>query len=35
MSSVRHAEIRGANLTGLGNRPAFTPAHQVDLDTGM
>ena len=25
----------GPNFTGLGNRLDFTPAHQVDLQTGM
>ncbi len=27
----RHAVILGPSLTGLGKRPLFTPAHQVDL----
>ena len=27
--------MRGPSLTGLGYRPLFTPAHQVDLLTGM
>ena len=35
ISSTRHAVIRGPSFTGLGNRPDFTPAHQVDLPTGI
>src|SRR5262245_10230070 len=35
ISSTRHAVIRGPSLTGRGNRPDFTPAHHVDLLTGM
>jgi hypothetical protein len=35
ISSTRQAVIRGPSLTGLGNRPDLTPAHQVDLQTGM
>ncbi len=27
--------MRGPSLTGLGKRPDLTPAHQVDLATGM
>lgn len=27
--------MRGPSLTGLGKRPVFTPAHQVDLLTGI
>lgn len=27
--------MRGPSLTGFGKRPDFTPAHQVDLLTGM
>jgi hypothetical protein len=35
ISSFRHAVMRGPNFTGAGNRPALTPAHQVERDTGM
>ncbi len=35
MSSTRHAVMRGPSFTGFGNRPLFTPAHQVDLLTGI
>src|SRR5437763_5122953 len=35
MSSAFHAVIRGLSFTGLGNRPALTPAHHVDRDTGI
>ena len=35
MSSTRHVVIRGPSLTGLGNRPDLTPAHHVDLPTGI
>jgi hypothetical protein len=35
MSPTRHAVIRGPNFTGFGYRPDLTPAHQVDLLTGM
>ena len=35
MSSTRHAVVRGPSFTGLGNRPDFTPDHQVDLQTGI
>ena len=35
MSSTRHAVIRAPSFTGLGKRPSFTPAHQVDLLTGI
>src|SRR5438477_5769328 len=35
MSSIRHAVMRGPSFTGLGYRPVFTPAHQVDLLTGI
>ena len=27
--------MRGPSFTGLGNRPSLTPAHQVDLLTGI
>ena len=27
--------MRGPSFTGLGKRPSFTPAHQVDLLTGI
>jgi hypothetical protein len=27
--------MRGPSFTGLGKRPDFTPAHQVDLLTGI
>lgn len=32
---MRHTVILGPNFIGLGNRPVFTPAHQVDFDTGI
>jgi len=35
MSSTRQAVVLGPSLTGLGKRPDFTPAHHVDLPTGM
>src|SRR5262249_52935493 len=35
ISSTRHAVTRGPILIGFGKRPDFTPAHQVDLLTGM
>jgi hypothetical protein len=35
MSSTRHAVMRGPSLTGFGYRPLLTPAHQVDLLTGI
>ena len=35
MSSSVHAVMRGPSLWGLGYRPDLTPAHQVDLLTGM
>src|SRR5262245_11522444 len=34
-SSARHAVIRGPSFTGFGYRPDLTPAHQVDLLTGI
>lgn len=35
ISSTRQAVMRGPSFrTGLGYRPDFTPAHQVDLQTG-
>src|SRR4030088_1870365 len=35
MSYTRQAVIRGPSFTGFGYRPLFTPAHQVDLLTGI
>ena len=35
ISSTRHAVIRGPSLTGWGYRPDLTPAHHVDLPTGI
>jgi len=36
MSSTRHAVILTPSvLTGAGKRPDLTPAHQVDLLTGI
>lgn len=35
MSSLRQTVIRGLSFTGCGNRPSLTPAHQVDLLTGI
>jgi len=33
ISSTHHTVVLGPNLIGLGNLPAFTPAHHVELDT--
>ena len=35
MSEHFHAVMFGASFTGFGKRPFFTPAHQVDLLTGI
>lgn len=35
MSVSRQTVTLLLNLIGCGNRPDFTPAHQVDLHTGM
>lgn len=35
ISSTRQAVVRGPSLIGLGNRPSLTPAHHVDLLTGI
>ena len=35
MSSARHAVHRADSLTGLGNRPDFTPSHQQVLPSGI
>jgi hypothetical protein len=35
MSSTRQVVIRGPSFTGWGKRPSFTPAHHVDLLTGI
>jgi hypothetical protein len=35
ISSTRHAVMRGPSFTGWGKRPVLTPAHQVDLATGI
>jgi hypothetical protein len=35
MSSTFQAVVRGPSLTGLGNRPVFTPAHHVDRPIGI
>ena len=35
MSSTRQTVIRGPSFADFGKRPVFTPAHQVDLLTGM
>src|SRR5436190_23952688 len=35
MSPTRHTVIRGPSFIGFGYRPDFTPAHQVDLLTGI
>ena len=35
MSSTRQTVVFGPSFTGLGKRPALTPAHHVDLLTGM
>ena len=34
ISEARHAVTRVLSLTGCGNFPDLTPAHQTDLDTG-
>ena len=35
MSCTRQTVVFGPSLTGFGKRPALTPAHHVDLPTGM
>ncbi len=35
MSSARQTVVIGPSLRGAGKRPVLTPAHQVDLETGM
>ncbi len=35
ISATRHAVIRFPSFTGCGKRPLLTPAHQVDLATGI
>lgn len=35
MSSTRQTVNRGPSFIGLGKRPVLTPAHQVDLETGI
>jgi hypothetical protein len=35
MSSTFQAVVRGPSFTGFGNRPALTPAHQVERPTGI
>ncbi len=35
MSSTRQAVVRGPSFTGSGKRPDLTPAHHVDLETGI
>lgn len=35
MSLTLHAVVRGPSFIGLGKRPDLTPAHQVDLETGI
>lgn len=35
MSSTRQTVVRGPSFVGCGNRPDLTPAHQVDLLTGI
>lgn len=35
MSSARQTVVLGPSLRGCGNRPSFTPCHQVDLETGI
>ena len=34
MSSTRHADVLGDNLTGLGKSPTLHPAYHADFDTG-
>jgi len=35
MSSTRQAVVRVESFTGCGKRPSLTPAHHVDLPTGI
>lgn len=35
MSSTRQTVRRGPSFIDLGKRPVLTPAHHVDLDTGI
>src|ERR1700722_6374683 len=35
MSSARQAVHRGDSFTGLGNRPDFTPCHQLVFPSGI
>ena len=35
MSDRRHALVLGLSLTGFGNLPSLTPAHQLERDTGI
>lgn len=35
MSLTRQAVMRGPSFTGAGYLPDLTPAHQVDLETGI
>ena len=35
MSSTRQAVMRRPSFTGFGKRPSLTPAHHVDLLTGI
>ena len=35
ISSTLQTVVLGPSFRGFGKRPSFTPAHQVDLETGM
>ena len=35
IASIGQAVVRGPSFTALGKRPAFTPAHHVERETGM
>ena len=35
MSEILQAVVRLPSLTGCGNLPSLTPAHQLDLEMGM
>ena len=35
ISSTLQTVVLGPSFRGCGKRPSFTPAHQVDFDTGI
>jgi len=35
ISEILQTVVRLPSLTGFGNLPSFTPAHQLDLEMGM